>query len=547
MTRFGSAAVGVIVGYAVLYLVLLGVRPLVAPDEVRYAEIPREMVATGEWVVPHLNGLLYYEKPVMGYWVTAVSLMAFGENRFAVRFPFALATGVSMLIIFGLVRRFGGGSWTGLAAAAVFGTSVQVYVLGTCAILDALLATFLTATMASFYLGWAEDRRLQRHGWLALCGVCCGLAFLTKGFLAFAVPAVAIGPFLLWQRRWRDIFKLCWTPAVFAALVALPWSIAIAVRDPGFWKYFFWEEHVVRFASLGAEKHAAPFWYLIPFLLLGALPWTGMLVPAGRQLARSRPVDSFVRYCICWVVFPLLFFSASSGKLGTYVQPCFAPLVMVLVVAVSRMTGVQRSRELTIGAVGAAVIGLIAAICVLVQVRLQVIDLSEAYTPGELWKGYVGVAGLLTFAALAGASLWGGRISRRFTWLAVATAVLLSCGQFVWPTRIDHKVPEAWLEEVAERVPDDAILVAEQHFVHAVCWILKRDDVLVLKGGELDYGADRDGSRGLDIDGLKRMIADPTRDRPVVLITRTPLPGMQSTIETASFTETSRRALLAIF
>jgi len=208
MTRFRSAAIGVIAGYVVLYLMLLGARPLVAPDEVRYAEIPREMVATGEWVVPHLNGLLYYEKPVLGYWVTAVSLIAFGENRFAVRFPFAMATGVSMLIIFGLLRRFGGGGWTGLAAAAVFGTCVQVYVLGTCAVLDALLATFLTATMACFYLGWVEDRPRRRHAWLALCGVCCGLAFLTKGFLAFAVPAVAIGPFLLWQRRWRDIFAL---------------------------------------------------------------------------------------------------------------------------------------------------------------------------------------------------------------------------------------------------------------------------------------------------------------------------------------------------
>ena len=243
----------------------------------------------------------------------------------------------------------------------------------------------------------------------------------------------------------------------------------------------------------------------------------------------------------------MLFFSASSGKLGTYVQPCFAPLVMVLVVGVSGMTEAQRCRDLTIGAVGAAVIGLIAAICVLVQVTVQVIDLEEVYTPGEKWKGYVGAAGLLTFAVLAGASLWAARVSTRFTWLAVATAVFLGAGQFVWPTRIDHKVPEAWLEEVAESVPAEAIVVAEQHFVHAVCWVLKRDDVFVLKGGELDYGAERDGSRGLDVEELRALIADPNRERPVVLIARSPLPGMQSTIETASFTETSHRALLAIF
>lgn len=103
-----QAVVLLLLFFLVLYILPLGVRDLIVPDETRYAEIPREMIADGDWVAPHLNGLRYFEKPVLGYWVHAGSILLFGENNFAVRLPSALAVGLSALLIYMLICRVGG-------------------------------------------------------------------------------------------------------------------------------------------------------------------------------------------------------------------------------------------------------------------------------------------------------------------------------------------------------------------------------------------------------------------------------------------------------
>jgi hypothetical protein len=106
--------------FFLLYILPLGVRPIMVPDESRYAEIPREMIASGDWTAPHLNGLRYFEKPVLGYWLNAGSIMLFGENAFAIRFPSAMSAGISAVILFLLVRRYAGGYSAGILAACMF-------------------------------------------------------------------------------------------------------------------------------------------------------------------------------------------------------------------------------------------------------------------------------------------------------------------------------------------------------------------------------------------------------------------------------------------
>ena len=142
----------VIIGiFLLLYILPLGIRPIIIPDESRYAEIPREMIASGDWIVPRLNGLRYFEKPVMGYWLNALSIKLFGENAFAVRFPSAAATGLSAFMVFLLIRRFSGGTTAATQAALIFLTSFIVFGIGTFNILDSMLAMFVTASMTSFF------------------------------------------------------------------------------------------------------------------------------------------------------------------------------------------------------------------------------------------------------------------------------------------------------------------------------------------------------------------------------------------------------------
>ncbi|MEN6427881.1 MAG: phospholipid carrier-dependent glycosyltransferase, partial [Phycisphaerales bacterium] len=193
--------------FLLLYIVPLGVRPLVIPDETRYAEIPREMLASGDWLVPHLSGLRYFEKPPLGYWLNAVSVGLFGENAFAIRLPSAIAAGLTALLLFLWARRWTGASATPLLATAVFLLSFEVMAVGVFCVLDSVLSLFVTATIVASDLACEQRTPRTRMILLVLAGVACGMAFLTKGFLALAVPVVVIVPFAFWQGRLKTCLR----------------------------------------------------------------------------------------------------------------------------------------------------------------------------------------------------------------------------------------------------------------------------------------------------------------------------------------------------
>ena len=277
--------------YVAIYILPLGVRPLYTPDESRYAEVAREMRESGDWTVPRLNGRRYFEKPAMGYWLTALSQSILGENAFASRLPGALAAGLMLLAVWWLVRLTGGTPLQAALAAGVLLSCAEMYGVGTYLVLDMLLAAAVTAGLACFYAACRETRTVQRNAFLALFGLACGAAFLIKGFVGLAVPCVVIAPFVFWQQfpeglwpvvRARSVGTLARAalsaagqlarftpiPLAAAAAVALPWSIMIHQREPDFWRYFFWVQHVQRAAGDDAQ-HAAPFWYYLPVLIGG--------------------------------------------------------------------------------------------------------------------------------------------------------------------------------------------------------------------------------------------------------------------------------------
>jgi|GEM_PF-3806075 len=320
MTRsLGAAAIGV---FFLIYIVPLGIRPMVIPDETRYAEVPREMVASGDWVVPRLNGLRYFEKPILGYWLNGAAMLLFGENAFAVRFPSAMAVGLSSLLVFLLVRKFEGGHGASVLAAVGLFTSVEVYGVGIFNVLDNLLSLFITAGMVSFFFAHMEAKPRRRLGFLALFGLSCGLAFLTKGFVAFAVPVVAVVPFMIWERRWKDLFKAPWLPMVVAVLVALPWAVMIHIREPNFWHYFFWTEHIKRFLSDNAQ-HAEPFWFFMPFILGGGTALDRPFSCSDVRGETDRLQSPSRSVCCLLVRFPVPFLFRLKRQDGHLYPPMF--------------------------------------------------------------------------------------------------------------------------------------------------------------------------------------------------------------------------------
>lgn len=518
----GTTLLAAVVFLAV-YLAPLGSRELLTPDETRYAEIAREMTETGDWIVPRLNGLRYFEKPALGYWLTALSLLLFGENPFAARLPSALAAAGTLLAVAALARRHAPGpAHTAVLAAVILMTSAEFFLLGVTTLPDGPFTLFVTLAMGLFFTAHAARSDRSRRLALAGLGACCGLAFLTKGLLGIAIPGMVVLPFLLWQGGWRPLLAAVWIPALAALLVILPWAIAIHLREPDFWPHFILAQHVSRFVSPETKtQHAQPFWYLIPVLVGGALPWS-LAAPAAVRGIRIEGLRApLLRYCLLWAFVPFLFFSISKGKLGTYVLPCFPPLSILLAVGLGRALDAGRDRAFVGACIALACLGGAGTLLVAADRTVGIRGLS-LYPGSDGWKAAVLVTALALLLALAVLAIRMHRPRPRLAAFAAGPAVLYLALPFVLPEPFyAERAPRDLLRNAGRVRPDD-LLVADSHVAPAVCWYLGRSDVALLRsGGEMTYGLEYPdaSNRLLMPERFAREAADPHRTGAIRLVT----------------------------
>ncbi len=316
-----------LLGLASLFLLLSNLSyPLIEPDETRYAQIALEMVDSGDWVTPTLDGKPYLDKPPLLYWLTAASYKVCGANERAARLPCALSAWFTVLLTYGLGRRLVGGraAWCGALALLLCGGFVLG---GRFLIMDGPLTLFTTVTLLAAYLACGGAQ--FRLPWWLLAGTACALGVLTKGPIAIVlcVPPLLLARWLAGQgsplrlRHWLAF-------AAPVLLFTVPWFMAIAAVHDDFSSHFLWKHHVLRFVS--AFNHGQPWWFYLPVVLAGMFPCSLLLPPlalflfgrsaAERQL-RSRELG-FLLLAAVWIV---AFFSVSSCKLPTYILPALPP------------------------------------------------------------------------------------------------------------------------------------------------------------------------------------------------------------------------------
>jgi 4-amino-4-deoxy-L-arabinose transferase-like glycosyltransferase len=328
---------------------------LFEPDEGRYAQIPREMLERGDWIVPTLQNEPYLDKPPLFYWAVMLAYSLFGYHDWAARMVPALAVQLTILATYVLGRRFAGersALWGALALALLPG------LLGTgrLLLLDGLLTLFVTVSLYSAYLASAGIR--LQWGWWLLSAAACGLGVLTKGPIALVLllPPLLLQRWLCGARGIRFAHRAAWGFALVVLAINMPWYVAASLKLPGFARYFFWEHNVLRFAQ--PFDHIQPVWYYLPVLVVGFFPAIFLAVPIWRFLTRSDegaarrrdPALSFLLLAGGWCV---LFFSVSGCKLPTYILPAFPPWCLALGIFLGR-TDWQRARSVHLGVAGMA-------------------------------------------------------------------------------------------------------------------------------------------------------------------------------------------------
>ncbi len=350
--------------------------PLLDPGEGVHAVVSQEMVQSGDWITPCFLGRPFFDKPILYFWCQAASMRLFGVDESAVRLP-GLLLGLLGAVTTAMVGGRMFGRTVGLVAGMFYATMILPTALAQAASHDVAL---IPAVNLALLLLWESDRaqtRGARAGCTAAAGVLLGLMVLTKGLAGVALAGVAYGSYLLLTRRLTAVHCLRGGAALaVAALVAMPWYLAVEQEEPGFLYYYFIDRHLLGFAT-GSQIHGGqPWWYYVPILLGGGLPWIGYLPitirdnwlrrkaatagdssgGAARVLASAKgdspifvpPLRVGVRksgqspsgampLLWCWLIGGTLLLSISSSKLATYLWPVFPPVAILAAVAWGRL------------------------------------------------------------------------------------------------------------------------------------------------------------------------------------------------------------------
>jgi 4-amino-4-deoxy-L-arabinose transferase-like glycosyltransferase len=492
-----------------LWFVKLPERPLAHPDEGRYAEISREMVVTGDWVTPRLNGFAYLQKPPLQYWATAAAYEAFGVSEWTARLWTAL-TGLAAVFITGFAGRRLLGDAAGEYGALALLASPYFVVLSGVNTLDMGVSLFLTGAVFAYLLSRQAATRAAERGWMLVAWGAMALAVLSKGLIGVVLPLGTLIAYAIWHRQPAAIARLHWLPglALFGA-ITMPWFVLVARANPGFLEFFFLHEHFQRFTSTVHDR-AGPIWYFLPILLLAVAPWIVAAAEGIAQAWRSRPEGGTVstrRFLLFWCAIVFAFFSISQSKLPAYLLPIVPTLALLAGAALA--SGSSR-RSAFVLAVSAMVFGVVMFTANEVFEGRYLGALRPIYEAFSVWTE----SGLMLLVVVAGVGLyWIDRTNPRRLIVALLAAcyVAMSLGMIGYRHLASIRSAASFAAQIQRLGPADAPVYTVRMYDQTLPFYLNRLVTVVEFTGELEPGIRADPQRQIPTLAAfrARWLADP--------------------------------------
>ena len=463
----------------------LGSYGLWEPDEARYAEIGREMLALGNFIVPHLNYVPYIEKPPLLYWLTALCFKMFGLNELAARLVPALSALGTVTATFFFVRRTFDRR-RAMLAAAILTTAPIFAVMAQVLTTDMLLTALITAALYALFMHY-----LDGGWWCWIAYLAMAAATLTKGPVGMALPVASMAVFLWWEGELSGAIRRFHALAGFLLMVAIvaPWFVAISLKEPGYVDFYFVGEYLKR-ALVPSYSHREPFYYYVPVIIGGLLPWS-VLVPFLTW--RRMSPNPARRYCLAASATIIGLFSLASAKLIPYVLPAFPPLAVLIADGVASCAWPDEELSGGPGAPDSRILKEVGPLISLTGVGIIVVAILApmfrspypiAVRPALYGIGAVAIAGgaAMTFAFLA------RKAGAGLTLLVLTLAGALLVGTYA---RLEAEPLRSYARlsrEVARRAPD-ATLICYRRYVQSLPFYTRRRVILLGPETELTYGA----------------------------------------------------------
>lgn len=502
VTARGASAERSWAGYALLLLltacawfVSLGSRSLVHTDEGRYAALALEVARSGDLISPRLNGLLYFEKPPLQYWVGALSFRLFGINEFSARLWPGLAGFLTVLAVGFTAGRLWGRA-AGVQAVAIAASTTWIFGVSHVLTLDAGLTLFLTVTLCAVLLvEGAELKPTVRRRWIWVAWASMAGAVLSKGLVGVVIPACSMLLASLWTRDVGLLRRMRPLPGSLILLaLAAPWFVLVSLRNHGFAEFFFIHEHLARYLTTVHHRVGA-WWYYLPLLLVGMLPWTSALPWVLRRAgpAAAAVETRVIAVLVSWAAFVLVFFSLSSSKLPAYILPMFPALTLLVTLQLRDVEADVLRWHLIVPTV---------LWVALLIASTQTYRLASDDTPRDVWTilRWAIDIGALLFLAAALVAWWC--LGRRHITAAV---VSLALGHFAALTALVQghdaygqlKSAAALSKTVLPLIGSTTPVFAVRSYDQTLPFYLRRNVVLVDYVGEFEYGQQHEPGKSI--------------------------------------------------